>query len=412
MRSVKKKWIVSILLAALMLLALGACQAPYSLADAERDNRDKWRVTYDLQGGMFNSSKGITISHYYPQTQGGTLIVDPTSGAFTNVKIERSSYVFEGWYPNADFNYAERWDFKENKITGDTVLYAHWLERFEFRFLYQATEGGEWTEIPETARPVSQGATLQTSYQPSREGYTLIDWFEDEACTIPCSDKTAHPGKIVEGDNSTTRIMNIYTNWRAGDWAVVKTANDLWSAIRDNRNIYLYRDIDDFGELDLLTESNWETPNESYDKTFDGNGFSVKNVVLSCPKGALREGYDSYCGLFKTLGSGAKLNNVSFEISLDVAPDAVRGTPTCGLLASTIEKGVTFTGVTLSGTFTVTHEAGLTDYNFGLVGGAIQEGTSLVGLNFTGAELKHQYTGEGTYTNEVTDLGLIYFTKE
>ena len=405
----KKKWLLSIMLAALMVLALGACHAPLSLADVEKQNRDKWHVTYDLQGGMFSSQAGIDISHYYPKKDGGTYILEPNADNFGVLEIAYPGYFLEGWYKTSECNPADRWKFDKDKITGDTTLYAHWLQNYEFRFMAKNADG-QWE--PVSSRSVSKGGRLNETNKPTREGYTMLDWYEDEACTILWDTDTRHSGEVVNGTNEASRGVNVYTTWLEGDWAVVKTAIDFTSAVSSNRNIYLYNDIE-FGEPSIITKSNWSAFEAEYDKTIEGNGFAVKDVVMVFPDSAAvnEQGRRAYCALFKTLKSGAKLKNVSFEnIALGIEPDGLSWDKWAALLACKIEAGVTFEGVSLSGTVSITHGSPINLYNFGLVGGEIASNATLAGLDFTGVTVDYAYTGTGTAYTPTTDAkGLFYF---
>ena len=74
-------------------------------------------VTYDANGGLFNSTEASTMNKYYagnsnyvtPPTE------DPTTGGM----------VFVGWYTD-EFR-QNKFDFETTPITGDITLYAGWI---------------------------------------------------------------------------------------------------------------------------------------------------------------------------------------------------------------------------------------------------------------------------------------------
>ncbi|MDE7395055.1 MAG: hypothetical protein K2M95_02900, partial [Clostridiales bacterium] len=225
--------------------------------------------------------------------------------------------------------------------------------------------------------------------------------------------ETGHSGKVVNGENENGRVVNVYTTWLEGDWAVVRAADEFCSAINANRNIYLCNDIP--FEADANTKSNWTAYSAEYDKTIEGNGYAVKDVVMTFSSyGA----YDTrnrpaYCAMFKMLGSGAKLKDIAFEnITLNIeSAEKTRTWDTyCALLATEIEEGVTFEGVSLDGTFHIEHaSSSIRRYNYGLVAAELDENASLSGLTYN-VNLEHVYSGtDGTYTDHIDEFGLITF---
>lgn len=417
----KKKFIL-VMLGLIMLLGLAACHAPLSLKDVEEQNRDKWHVTYDLQGGVFNSQEAIDISHYYPKKEGGTYISEPKGkeSALGSLKITRSGYFLEGWYKTKECEVADKWDFSNDKITGDTVLYAKWLKNYEFRFLYRDEGDGEWKEIPDSGVTVDGDLSdettgyLDNTHKPKREGYTFIEWYANEECSVVWDKNTdRHSGKVVNGDNEASRVVNIYTVWRQGVWAIVQTANEFANAIAANQNIYLYKDIE-FGDVNEFTGANWTTGEDEYDKTIDGNHKSVKNIVMSFPDSAAKDNRKrpAYCGIFRKLADGAVLKNISFEnISLNIKPDSITWNKYCALLAAEVEEGVTFENVTLTGTLAVTHTKAINNYYFGAVSGSFPQGALLTGIDFSGVAIDYNYTGtETAYTYELDALGVLWFS--
>ena len=88
----------------------------------------------------------------------------------------------------------------------------------------------------------------------------------------------------------------IYVTYIEGEWSLVRNYDDLYTAYRGNKNIYLLNDVD--CEADTLYIN-------SYSGIWEGNNYTVKNFVV--------ENYSSgTISMFGTLRDKAVLQNIKF----------------------------------------------------------------------------------------------------
>ena len=111
----------------------------------------------------------------------------------------RVGYVLEGWYLDEDCT--QEFDFYEQTIDGDLTLYANWVESVVVTF---DANGGCYADgsLTKTKNVVKNGKTYDDTH-PIREGYTLVDWCFDAACT-----------KVVDlGSYVVTEDVTFYAKW-------------------------------------------------------------------------------------------------------------------------------------------------------------------------------------------------------
>lgn len=411
----KRPVLLLLLFCGVLALGLAGCNGDLTLSDVQKQNRNKWHVTYDLQGGVFSGQANVTISHYYPKTDNGTYICEPGGeGPLSTMEISKAGYFLEGWYPTKECVYADKWDFKTKKIEGDTVLYAKWLQNYEYRFMYRETPDGEWKAL--SSREVSKGGKLSDSQKPTREGHTMLEWYSDESCQTVWNLDTTHTGKVENGE-SVGRVVDVYTTWIEGDYAVVKTASEFTAALSGNRDIYLYNDIK-FDALDPNSDvaTNWNAFYAEYGKTIEGNNHTVSGIVMAFPESGVVDNYrPTKCAMVSKLLSTAVLKDITFkDVTLTVSPDDITWRKSCALLAAEIEKGATFQNVTITGTFRLTHKKTLIRDEFGLVAAWLQEGASLDGIDYLGVEFIYECTApENEYSYTIDEqTGILEFTSK
>lgn len=120
---------------------------------------------------VFDSRLGTSIEPITGISKGST-IEEPNDP-------QRAGFLFTGWYKDAECK--ELWDFTNDKVNNDTILYAGWqLDENYFLIVNFRIKGDE-------AQPlyVQKGTKLVPESCPVNEDGTALTWYSDEACTVP-----------------------------------------------------------------------------------------------------------------------------------------------------------------------------------------------------------------------------------
>lgn len=323
-----KLWLIGILLVCSCLFA-GCKVGTASVFTHPTELGYDYSVTYDAMGGTINTLETRTVFYqenspiYEPSGQAGVL-TQPTYG----------NRVLEGWYTkyteeevNGETKYvfdeADRWDFENGRLTPEVcpdktlTLYAHWAESPTLVFVdAENPEGGvllEWTV--EAGKAVSR----PTSSEPTKEGYTLLDYYSDPECT----QKFGFGQEISEEQMDENNQVLVYCRFIEGEYTRIKFASSLES-IKDNMagNYILAEDLD-------LAGATW-TPivgenGEAFTGTFIGNGYTISNFKMEAANrraglaGKLQGTGDNLYGLFEK-AEGATFDGVNVsdvEITID-----------------------------------------------------------------------------------------------
>lgn len=296
----------------------------------------KYIVTFEINGGMLSygtSTADDKINYaYYP----GTYVKDPTT--FSNYEIYRNGYVFTGWYTSKECNPNEKWDFENKTLDVEKLtLYAGWELAINFTYSVNYVNGNDTVKLG--SYKVSAGERFDDwrDYASNRENYTPNGYFSDPECTVAWDFSTVHPGGTSDLD------VPVYVNYIEGSWTLVEDYYELIDALKNGEAVYLMNDIDCDGE-ELYIPS-------TYTNIFEGNGFKVSNFTVPT-KGT---SYTPTLAIFKELGNGAQIKNVSFEnakytLTVNTAIPAEALTVKAAALAVSITSGVTVTDVSISGT--------------------------------------------------------------
>ncbi|MDE5867437.1 MAG: InlB B-repeat-containing protein, partial [Anaeroplasmataceae bacterium] len=154
----------------------------------------------------FHSKGGSTVENQEVETYG--LIQKPA-----NPSLE--GYVFGGWYLDSDC--LVEWIFDTDIVTENITLYAKWdLEGFFV--LHFNTKGGSAV----AGENVELGSKIKKPTDPTREGYTFDNWYQDEECTILWDFE-----KDTIKDNTT-----LYANWIKNE----DPAKEYWTVTIDLDN--------------------------------------------------------------------------------------------------------------------------------------------------------------------------------
>jgi len=394
----KRKWIVTVLLAALLLavgLLCGCSQweTPYSSLDKDGHTVS---VRFDANGGVFAGTKDVFVVDVFNPENGKTgadgmkeiALIAPDDerrgdGAF---EVSRTKCFLAGWYtqriprvneagepldeygvPTAvsgrpqGYEYAGKWDFSTDRVKVDPngsytaeenvlTLYAAWVPYFSFEFYKEEADGSfsslGTVEALELSLPSWDEKTGAMNMQrfPKVEGMTFVSAYADAEKTTPITEKLGGAVDYDKGIASAEKIP-VYTTWRKGEWYRIQTVKQFQqSAVRPGACLELMADLDFAGEM-------WP-PSLAFIRfsgMLEGNGHKISNVNVVQADNSKMIG-----GLFGALESNATLRNVSFEnISYTILAGSRLNGASFGLLAGSVAEGATLTGVTVSGSLLI-----------------------------------------------------------
>lgn len=146
------------------------------------DSRTTYLVMFAANGG--------TPSPPIQYVVAGELVSEPEP-------IQRDGFVFGGWYINWDFS-GSAWNFDSDPVTGNTILYAKWIDVFTVNF---DTNGG--APVPQSQSVVSGGYASKPD-DPIREGYAFIAWYPNPELI---------GGPWVFSVNTVDSDITLYARW-------------------------------------------------------------------------------------------------------------------------------------------------------------------------------------------------------
>ncbi|MDE7100863.1 MAG: InlB B-repeat-containing protein, partial [Anaeroplasmataceae bacterium] len=116
----------------------------------------------------FYSNGGSEVENQKVETYG--LIQKPTNPTL-------DGYTFGGWYLDRDC--LVEWIFDTDVVTENITLYAKW-DAYGIFVIHFNTKGGSTI----AGENVEIGSKIKKPTDPTREGYTFENWYQDEECTI------------------------------------------------------------------------------------------------------------------------------------------------------------------------------------------------------------------------------------
>jgi hypothetical protein len=119
----------------------------------------------------FNSLGGSNVPSQ--QIEDGARLVLP--------QIAKSGHTLLGWYIsfNNGETFDERWNFNSNTVSNDLTLYARWQIN-TYSIQLNVSGGDPITSISQTYQ-----SEITSLPNPTKEGHTFIDWFQDPSLTVP-----------------------------------------------------------------------------------------------------------------------------------------------------------------------------------------------------------------------------------
>ncbi|MDR0523077.1 MAG: leucine-rich repeat protein [Candidatus Methanoplasma sp.] len=129
----------------------------------------KWGGESGEAGPTFKVSFDTTGGSALPDATG----IAPGSRIVAPPKPARDGYRLDGWY--RDGALSERWDFSADRVTGDMVLYAGWVEVYALRYHFPVAGVAESDWRIETAH-FAVGDVVDLM-RPERDPYAFGGWF-------------------------------------------------------------------------------------------------------------------------------------------------------------------------------------------------------------------------------------------
>lgn len=291
MRSRRFKIGILAALLALSLLAAAGCSSAADDPIAEAIANGKPVVTLNANGGLMGSSRTID----YILSEKGSYMLKPgeTYGTVSVTNAARTGYTLLGWFrgeeTDGEVTLGAEFNFDTEKVYEERLtLYAGWTKSNAFIIRYDDQQ--------RTVYARDDGSFRQPN---SYSGYTIIDYYWDEALTQKVEfDDRGYSLNNPEFNSERDEIM-VYTDWLKGNYTLVRTAADM-IGIKANSNLYLLGDVDLSGTATNVVDV--------FLGTIEGNGFTISNwsVARTTP------GTETNFGLFTQL-SGAAFRNVTFE---------------------------------------------------------------------------------------------------
>ena len=335
----------------LIKIALAACALAGAFAAAgcrsgERKGDYDYLVTFNYNVGSLQ--EGAVEDCYLGVKENSLVVLQPGADArFPGRTVE--GYYVGGWYlPATDASgnalvneadgrvvWGEEWDFASDRVTKDLTLYAKLLPNSKL-----IIKGGDEDKTFDGSRydgEMNKPDSTLTALLPRKEGYTFIDYYEDEAFTK----KFEWPYVFEEAEKI------VYAKFVQGDWAPVTTANEFVSAVSDNKKpIYLDNDIDFTGVAWVPGDFNFE---------LNGNGHAVKNITYS--RDGNRNGSNaSPFALFNSVFD-ANIHDITFEnamLTFNVTMALNAGNFRAAPFATNANDKTVIANVKMTGSFTVT----------------------------------------------------------
>lgn len=359
-------------------------------------------IKYDANGGYFATSTSVVVDSYNisgmtPGSNGmvqlGLLAPENSlrgdSDTFTATK---NGYFLAGWYTdrtestdsqgNTIYTYGKKWDFSTDVLDVDPnktysasepvlTLYAAWVPMFEINFVTLGTDEvvGTYSFNPNSVGDIQvpqwnmETGAMDMFRFAKKAGYTFNGAYYDAEGTQPIEGTVNHPGVIKDNGTAENHSINVYVDWIQGEWYHIYNAEQLKDNASAKGNYILEADLD-------FTDESWPGifTTGNFTGTIQGNGHTIKNVTVTQSNTS-----SANVGLFGTLQSGAKLENVTFEnVTFTIEKGFRSGSARYGLLAGTISEEAVLTDVQIkNSTIAIDSGAyfGSDDFNIGLICG-------------------------------------------
>ena len=387
-----KKLIIRIIVVALAVATL-SCLASCSQWDTPYETHGKEgynvSVKFDVGDGIFANIEDVVIVDLYKMEQFSMnpdgnyeiplIAPDDSARGDKAFVASRTGYFLAGWYSERalrfndqgemldDFGnvtsdpkkqgyiYSGKWDFDTSTLeidpsqdyTADNTaltLYAAWVPYYKFE-TYVAGESTPYSEKSSLSINVPgwDNGKMKMNGFPERQGYTFDGAYLDEECTVPLTE-AMHGEFDPLTATSLTPTIKIYTKWREGTWFRIENLDQFSANISSTACYELLCDLD-------YTGKTWPgafSTRGGFSGTIIGNGHTIIGVTVNMADTGADRG-----GIFLTIGSTAKICDLTFEnITYNIKAGA-RKPASFGTLASTVSEGAEITNVTVSGALNI-----------------------------------------------------------
>lgn len=355
-----KKSGMIVILGAFMLLLVGCSVGTQSLFVHPTEQGFPYEVTYDALGGHINQIK-VRTSYYAEDS----LIYKPSGTAGMLVEPKNGKKSLVGWYTKYTseetangtiylFDENDLWDFDQDRLNASVApeekltLYARWAENPTINFV--DAENLETDSLLKWTVNVGSILSKPTSAEPTKAGYTLLDYYVDPECTTRYEFGEVVTEENMAYDEQGNAYITIYCKFIEGEFIRIKTVSQLKSIAENPTAYYILAN-----DLDLSGET-W-TPIPSFQGELDGNGYSILNLTVNAKNRvagiAAKKAEELSYGLFATL-DGAKISRLTMKDS-KIVIDSTSNVKLCaGVLAGRTTKSTitdcTFDGVTIEAT--------------------------------------------------------------
>ncbi|MCL1975766.1 MAG: InlB B-repeat-containing protein, partial [Firmicutes bacterium] len=127
---------------------------------------DGWLIEFNANGGIFADGT-LRVSEHVSDDNGAQLISPPVLG------ITKAGFILDGWYTAIDGGV--KWDFDVDKVSGNTVLFAHWANAvFTVVFL-------DWDDTVLLTVDVPYGSQATPPANPNtKTNYHFVEWDNED----------------------------------------------------------------------------------------------------------------------------------------------------------------------------------------------------------------------------------------
>lgn len=365
--------LVALLLLATVFFAT-ACSGETSPYDDNDAAGYTVSVRYDANGGFFATSTSVIMDSYNlsGMSTGSNGMVslgllapeDSRRGSSDTFVATKNGYFLAGWYTeriestdsegNTVYTYGNKWDFSTDVLEVDPnktytssepvlTLYAAWVPMFEIHFVSMGTDEvlGTYSFNPLTASAIqvphwdTDTGAMEMYRFPEKKDYTFNGAYYDAEGKQPIEEVVTHTGTILDNGTAQGHIMNVYVDWLEGEWYHIYTAEQLRKNASSSGHYILEADLD-------FADESWPGAfaTGSFSGSIEGNGHTIKNVTFNQTKMDAEN-----TGLFGTLQSGCKIENVIFENVTFTIKKGFNRAANYGLLAGSIYEGAQLVNV-------------------------------------------------------------------
>lgn len=388
-----------LLFAAVFMTSCLGDKTPYEEYDEAGYNVS---IKYDANGGLFTTNTSVVVDTYdatkFPTNSNGEhelVLVSPDNpikdkeNRFTPSK---AGYFLVGWYTEreevkdndgnvVEYRYSGRWDFENDRFAVSTdgksaqtpslTLYAAWAPRFSYEF-YDLDSGahlGSYEFDPVYINSIRVPVWNEDSGKLNMYEFPDVDnktfnavYLDESGTTLVSEERIAHTGSInLENATAKDPVMKLYVDMLDGIWFNVYKAEHFINNSRLDGNYNILADLD----FTDLYWSNTLTYGE-FSGTIIGNGHRISNVNVTQANAS-----KTNAGLFGTIASTARIENVTFEnITLNIETGSRMPGASFGLIAGSIASADSLSGITVSGSIIITPTPLITeDTVIGLIAG-------------------------------------------